>query len=262
MKLNYIDNGKEFDWGKIFKDYATYRDIYTELFYEKLHCLDIGRKGQRILDLGTGTGVLPRNMYRYGAEYVGTDISMNQIEEAMRLSRECGMNINWKTCPAENTGFDNDSFDAITAVQCWWYFEQSKIVPEVIRLLKPNGRLVIITVNWLPAEDEVARRTEELVLKYNPEWKGAHYQREALTIPSWINEDFTVETLYTYDDYLRFSRETWAGRIRACRGIGASLSEELVNRFNEEHMTLLSKTTPPEFKILHQVIISILRVKK
>lgn len=24
--------------------------------------------GQRVLDIGTGTGVLPRNMYRYGAK--------------------------------------------------------------------------------------------------------------------------------------------------------------------------------------------------
>ena len=104
MKLSYIDNGKEFDWGKTSKDYATYRDIYSELFYEKLHCLGIGRKGQRILDLGTGTGVLPRNMYKYGAEYVGTDISANQIEEAMRLSNELDMNISWKICPAETTG--------------------------------------------------------------------------------------------------------------------------------------------------------------
>ncbi|MFO7636155.1 MAG: class I SAM-dependent methyltransferase, partial [Clostridia bacterium] len=34
MKLDKIDNGKEFDWGKASKDYGLYRDIYPESFYK------------------------------------------------------------------------------------------------------------------------------------------------------------------------------------------------------------------------------------
>jgi hypothetical protein len=29
-----IDQGKAFDWGRASKDYARYRDIYPEIFYE------------------------------------------------------------------------------------------------------------------------------------------------------------------------------------------------------------------------------------
>lgn len=36
-------------------------------------------RGQRVQDIGAGTGVLPRNFSRYGAEFVGTDVSENQI---------------------------------------------------------------------------------------------------------------------------------------------------------------------------------------
>ena len=77
-----IDGGKAFDWGKTSADYAKYRDIYPQEFYNKI----IGRKlcidGQSVLDMGTGTGVLPRNMYRYRAKWTGTDISESQIEQA------------------------------------------------------------------------------------------------------------------------------------------------------------------------------------
>ena len=45
------------------------------MFIEDLH-------GKTVLDIGTGTGVLPRNMYKYGAEWTGTDISPEQIEQA------------------------------------------------------------------------------------------------------------------------------------------------------------------------------------
>jgi hypothetical protein len=30
-----IDGGKEFDWGKTSGDYAAFRDIYPDAFYEK-----------------------------------------------------------------------------------------------------------------------------------------------------------------------------------------------------------------------------------
>ena len=30
-----IDAGKAFDWGKTSEDYAKFRDIYPELFYQK-----------------------------------------------------------------------------------------------------------------------------------------------------------------------------------------------------------------------------------
>ncbi|MCQ2593610.1 MAG: hypothetical protein MJ188_12595 [Treponema sp.] len=32
MKLENIDKGNNFDWGKTSKDYAKYRDIYPEAF--------------------------------------------------------------------------------------------------------------------------------------------------------------------------------------------------------------------------------------
>lgn len=61
-----IDNGKPFDWGKTSLDYAKFRDIYPKEFYQKIVDRKLCINGQSILDVGTGTGVLPRNMYQYG----------------------------------------------------------------------------------------------------------------------------------------------------------------------------------------------------
>ena len=88
-----IDNGKAFDWGRTSKEYAKFRDIYPDKFYQKIVKRNLCIKGQKVLDLGTGTGVLPRNMYKYGAEWTGSDISENQIVEAVHLSKENNMNI-------------------------------------------------------------------------------------------------------------------------------------------------------------------------
>lgn len=63
MKLDKIDNGKEFYWGKASKDYGLYRDIYPESFYEKLHIVNVGVMGQKVLDLGTGTCLNIKSSY-------------------------------------------------------------------------------------------------------------------------------------------------------------------------------------------------------
>ena len=96
-----IDDGKAFDWGKTSKEYAKFRDIYPEEFYKKIVDRRLCIKGQKVLDLGTGTGVVPRNMYKYGAEWTGTDISPEQIEQAKFLAADAGMKIDFIAAATE-----------------------------------------------------------------------------------------------------------------------------------------------------------------
>ena len=91
MKLSYIDSGNEFDFGRTSDNYAKYRDIYPQAMYEKLIAFGIGKRGQRILDLGSGTAILPVNMYHTGAEFTATDISENQIAYGRKNASDRGM---------------------------------------------------------------------------------------------------------------------------------------------------------------------------
>ena len=77
--------------------------------------------GQSVLDIGTGTGVIPRNMLRFGAKWTGTDISPEQIEQAKLLSQ--GTDIKYYVSASEELSFPDNSFDVITACQCFWYFD-------------------------------------------------------------------------------------------------------------------------------------------
>ena len=115
MIIQNIDKGNPFDWGKTSEDYAKYRDIYPQEFYDYILALGLCKNGQKVLDIGTGTGVLPRNMYKYGAEWVGTDIAENQIEQAKRIADDAGMNIDFFASKAEEVSFPDETFDVITA---------------------------------------------------------------------------------------------------------------------------------------------------
>lgn len=257
-----IDDGNAFDWGKTSDDYAKYREIYPEEFYRRIVSEGVCVSGQKVLDLGTGTGVLPRNLYQYGASFIGTDIAANQIEKAVELTKEAGMHISYECAATEKLAYPENTFDVITACQCFFYFRHDLLAPKLSQFLKPGGKLVILYMAWLPFEDEVAGASEDLILKYHPKWTGCGEIRHPNVIPIDYGPYFDCMKEDVYDLSIRFSRESWNGRMKACRGIGASLSEQKVKEFEAEHLKLLDQIAPPEFDVLHYAAMSILKVKK
>lgn len=260
IKDKNIDGGKAFDWGRTSKDYAMFRDIYPQEFYDKIVNRSLCINGQRVLDVGTGTGVLPRNMYAYGAKWTGVDVSENQIDQAEILSK--GMDIDYHVMPAENINFPDNSFDVITACQCFWYFNHQKVMPAFFRMLKPQGRILLLYMAWLPFEDEIAQASEKLVLKYSPKWSGAGETMHPISIPPCYEKRFELIYHEEYPLKIHFTRESWNGRMKACRGIGASLTEEEISKWEQEHIKLLNKIAPYEFDILHYGAIAEMKAVK
>lgn len=261
IKDKRIDAGKAFDWGRTSEEYAKYRDIYPEKFYKKIVDRGLCTEGQKVLDIGTGTGVLPRNMYRYGADWTGTDISPEQIEQARILADAAGMKIDFRAVSAEEVDFPAGTFDVITACQCFWYFNHELVMPKLAELLKPDGKLLILYMAWLPFEDRIAGASEALVLKYSPNWSGAGETRHPVWIPDITYDYFEMEEHEEYDLTVPFTKESWHGRMRACRGVGASLSEEELSSWDAEHRALLEEIAPEEFEVLHYASFAVLRKK-
>ncbi len=256
-----IDKGKGFDWGKASEDYAKYRDIYPEEFYNKIIELGLCIEGQSVLDIGTGTGVLPRNMYKFGAKWTGTDISKDQIEQAEMLSAQLGYAITYKAASAEELDFEDSSFDVITACQCYWYFDNKVTAPLFSRLLKSGGKVAFMVMNWLPFEDEIAKKSEDLVLKYNPVWTGARETFHPIKLADEYNEYFDADTMYEFRIPVHFTRDGWNGRMKACRGIGASsLTAQQIADWENEHLKMLSEY-PEEFDIMHYAAFAVMKKK-
>ena len=259
IRNNRIDSGKAFDWGRTSEDYARYRDIYPEEFYRKIVDRGLCVSGQNVLDLGTGTGVLPRNLYKYGARWTGTDISPEQIEQARRLASDAKMDIDFRVVATEQTDFPRNSFDVITACQCFWYFDHKRVIPTLADILKDDGKLLILYMAWLPFEDPIAGKSEELVLKYSPGWSGAGETLKPIHIPRIVYDHFQLEDHEEYYLNVPFTRESWHGRMKSCRGVGASLSEEELTRWDAEHRELLARIAPDHFNIRHYAALSLLR---
>lgn len=171
------------------------------------------------------------------------------------------MNIDYLVSATENLDFPQESFDVITACQCFWYFDHEKVMPMFHRMLKEDGRILVLYMAWLPFEDPIAGESEKLVLKYSPNWSGAGETRHPIHIPDVYRGQFDIVYSEEYEVYVPFTRETWNGRMKACRGVGASLSAEEVAKWEKEHVELLEQIAPEEFEVLHYAAMVEMRKK-
>src|SRR6516162_1316336 len=98
--------------------------------------------GARFLDVGCGTGRWVRRYEERGFSVVGVDatIGMLQIARARRTRSPLVVGL------AENLPFSDAAFDCvsdITVVQHFPYELQTRALQEMIRVLKPGGRLIL-----------------------------------------------------------------------------------------------------------------------
>ena len=122
-----------------------------------------------------------------------------------------------------------------------------------------SGRLVTSHFNWLPRIDGIAGASEKLILKFNPSWLAADFDGAVAPVPDWTPTDVVLEGFFWFDVDVPFDRRSWRGRIRASRGIGASLPPAQVQAFDKEHAALLDRIAPEMFTIKHRVDARILR---
>ena len=249
MERKNIDQGQAFDFGKTASSYAAYRDIYPRELYDRLRSLGVAANGTAWLDLGTGTGVLPKNLYNPKASVTGADLSEAQFSFARRDAEDNGWKINYIVAPAEATSLPDHSFDTATAAQCFWYFDREKMRSELKRLLKPGGTFIKIAMDW-DLSDPIAQRSVGLVREMNPHWTGGRG-----IAADMFDDLFPGRKTEVFSAALPFTRESWHGRMCACRGTLASIDENTFRAWEERHLDFMRRC-PERFTVLHIVYYS------
>ena len=251
----------DIDFGKTASDYGTHRAGFPAALFDRLAKFGIGVAGQRLLDLGTGTGSLGRGFARAGCQVTGLDPSDALIDEARRLDREAGVATNYVTAHAEDTGFADAAFDVVTAGQCWHWFERPRAAAEIRRLLVPGGALLIAHFDWIPLPGNVAEATERLIEQHNPDWRfGGGTGMPAGWLADVAVAGFREIETFSFDENTPYSHSAWRGRIRASAGIGASLAPDAVMRFDSELAELLAESFPEDpLAVLHRCFALICR---
>ncbi|MCX6760352.1 MAG: class I SAM-dependent methyltransferase [Candidatus Nealsonbacteria bacterium] len=103
-----------------------------------------GRK--RVLVLGCGEGAESFFFAKNKAIVYGIDIADGAIETAKKHARELGVSekCNFLVMDAENLKFEDDYFDIITASGMIHHIDFSKVLPEMLRVIKKKGAVICI----------------------------------------------------------------------------------------------------------------------
>ena len=101
------------------------------------------RNGDQILDVACGTGVVARHI----AQLPHTNLSLTGLDinpGMLAVAAERAPDIRWKTGPAEEIPFEDNLFDVVVSQFGLMFFEdRERGINEMIRVLKPNGTLVV-----------------------------------------------------------------------------------------------------------------------
>lgn len=158
------------DFGRTADDYARHRAGFPPSLFEHLDSHGIGRPGQEVVDVGTGTGTVARGFALRGCQVVGIDPSTELLERARLIDLSAATHVDYRVATAEATGLASSSFDVFSAGQCWHWFDRPVAAREARRLLRPGGAIVICHFDWLPLPGNVVEATEALILEHNPSW--------------------------------------------------------------------------------------------
>jgi ubiquinone/menaquinone biosynthesis C-methylase UbiE len=144
--------------GIVLHSAARYYDLMTGLFLRgrerafRERLVDLARlePGERVLDVGCGTGSLAiaagRRVGPAGA-VCGIDASAEMIAAARRKTRKAGVGVRFGTATVQALPFPDASFDALLSTLMLHHLPRParrQALREVRRVLAPGGRLLVV----------------------------------------------------------------------------------------------------------------------
>ncbi|WP_195238401.1 class I SAM-dependent methyltransferase [Romboutsia sp. 1001285H_161024_C4] len=152
------------------KIYSKYRPSYPFDFIDYFFT-DVGISQRSIIaDIGSGTGILTRQLLEKGSKVYGIEpnADMRDIAET-NLNNFLGFtSVNGN---AENTTIDDNSVDYITVAQAFHWFDRERFKKECQRILKPEEKVILVW-NIRDNNNELVIENYEVNRKYCPNFKG------------------------------------------------------------------------------------------
>jgi SAM-dependent methyltransferase len=195
--------------------------------------------GERLLDLGSGTGSIALRAARAGADAVALDSSAPLLDKAREDAESEGLSIQLDEGNVEYLPYDDGDFDVVaSAFGLIFAPDHANVAGELARVARPGGRLGFTAWKPNPKLSELYRRFTEEPLE----------GREAT---EWGREDH-VEDMLGEDFELEFVDGTlW---------IDAGSGEELWELFSTSSppiISLVRRLDPERAEAFHQAFVEL-----
>jgi SAM-dependent methyltransferase len=141
------------------RGYARFRPSYPPALLDWVLVESGVEAGDRVADIGCGTGILSRLLAERGLAVVGIDPNEDMLTEA----RAAGGPAEYRRGEAAVTGLGDASVALVTVAQAFHWFDPAAALEEFSRVLEPGGHVATIwnlraESAFMAAYDDVLRR--------------------------------------------------------------------------------------------------------
>lgn len=195
---------------------------HLDITEKTIRLMDL-RPGERVLDLGCGSGWATRLLARLVAngpngfgQVVGLDVSDEMVRQARESSKDFE-NILYVWGSSQQIPWEENFFDKVLSVESFYYYpDQERALAELFRVMAPHGRLFILinlykdnpySLQWVdklkvPVHVRSSQEYIELLKKH------AFEDVEARNIPddTPTPDDYPTQSFRSVEDLKAFKR--------------------------------------------------------
>ena len=181
------------------------------------------RPGERVLDLGCGSGWATRLLARIvgdgpegTGQVIGLDIADEMVRQARAASREFE-NVMFVQGSAAQIPWEENFFDKVLSVESFYYYpDQDRTLAELFRVMAPRGRLFILinlykdneySLQWVPklkVPVQVRSAAEYVDLLKAHAFENVEYAQIPDDTPT--PENYQTTSFHSLDDMKAFKR--------------------------------------------------------
>jgi SAM-dependent methyltransferase len=213
-------------WGARPDDWARNEDQQLPTYEEALRRVDL-HAGQRVLDIGCGTGTFLRLVAKRGARAFGLDASDALVDLARRRVPSADVDVG----EMEALPYEDDTFDLVTGFNSFFFANDFVAALREARRVAKRGAPVVIQV-WGPHERNDLEAMKAIVRPFLPPRPAdappepdysAPGVLEELAVEAGLEPEETFDTRYAFDYP---DQETLGGMLVAPAGIAALVGPE------------------------------------
>ena len=195
---------------------------HLDITQKTMRLMDL-RQGERVLDLGCGSGWATQLLARVVGEgpqgfgqVVGIDISDEMVRQASAQSGEIA-NIKFVVGSAAQIPWEENYFDKVLSVESFYYYpDQERALDELFRVMAPGGRVFILinlyqdnpySLQWVPklkVPVHVRSAAEYLEMLKKHGFEKVEYRQIPDDTPT--PENYKTTSFHSLDDLKAFKR--------------------------------------------------------